>query len=283
MVSTGYAPALEKRGRPRAGEGSDSNVVHVSGGRTVEGRATCRVLIANQQPIVRHGVRALLASESDIEVVAETGSGVEAVRLARRFRPDVALVDLLLPAPGGIAVTRMIRADVPETQVVVMTGVDEDAAAIEVIRAGAVAYLSKDAPVEELLRAIRGAGAGQVALPAEAAVRLMRVLGRRGALSEREAEVLRLVARGLVNKQIARELGVSLSTVKAHVSNILSKLSLPTRTQLALYAARTGLVALEHHEVETTDGHGMNAHWAGQGRDGQPGLGRPRRGAYRFG
>jgi DNA-binding NarL/FixJ family response regulator len=241
------------------------------------------VLIANQQPIVRHGVRALLASESDVEVVAETGSGVEAVRLARRFRPDVVLVDLLLPAPGGLAVTRMIRADVPETQVVVMTGVDEDAAAIEVIRAGAVAYLSKDAPVEGLLRAIRGAAAGQVALPTEAAVRLMRVLGRRGALSEREAEVLRLVARGLVNKQIARELGVSLSTVKAHVSNILSKLSLPTRTQLALYAARTGLVALEHHEVETTDGDGMDAHGAGQGRAGQPGLGRPRRGACRFG
>jgi DNA-binding NarL/FixJ family response regulator len=203
------------------------------------------VLIANQQPIVRHGVRALLASEPDIEVVAETDSSPEAVRLARRLRPDVVLVDLLLPGPGGIWVTRMVRADLPETQVIVMAGVNEDAATIEVITAGAVAYLDKDARVEALLRAIRSAASGQVALPAEAAVRLMRTLRRRGALSEREAEVLRLVARGLPNKQIARDLHVSLSTVKAHVSSILTKLSLPTRTQLALYAARTGLVALE--------------------------------------
>jgi DNA-binding NarL/FixJ family response regulator len=203
------------------------------------------VVIANQQPIVRHGVRALLAGEPDIEVVAETDTAAEAVRLARRLRPDVVIVDLLLPAPGGIWVTRMIRADLPETQVIVMTGVDEDAAAIEVIRAGAVAYLSKDARVEALLRAVRGAGSGQVALPAEAALRLVRTVRRRGGLSEREAEVLRLVARGLPNKQIARDLGVSLSTVKAHVSSILTKLCLPTRTQLALYAARTGLVPLE--------------------------------------
>jgi DNA-binding NarL/FixJ family response regulator len=134
-----------------------------------------------------------------------------------------------------------------------MSGVDEDAAAIEVIRAGAVAYLSKDIRVEELLRAIRSAGNGQVALPAEAAVRLVRTLHECGALSEREAEVLRLVARGLANKQIAQHLGVSLSTVKAHVSSILNKLSLPTRTQLALYAARTGLVALEAQELGTAD------------------------------
>jgi DNA-binding NarL/FixJ family response regulator len=215
----------------------------------VQALAACRVLIANRQPIVRHGVRALLASEPDIEVVAETDNGPEVVRLARRFRPDVVLVDLLLPGQGGIWATRMIRADLPETQVIVMAGVDEDAAAIEVIRAGAAAYLSKDARVEALLRAIRSAGSGQVALPAHAAVRLMRALRRGGALSEREAEVLRLVAGGLSNKQIAHELSVSLSTVKAHVSSILTKLSLPTRTQLALYAARTGLVALEQSQV----------------------------------
>jgi DNA-binding NarL/FixJ family response regulator len=241
MLSTGYAVAVEKRAAPRAVQPLPGSAA----GRSAQGLTVCRVLIANQQPIVRHGVRALLAAEPDIEVVAETDDGEEAVRLARHFRPDVVLVDLLMPAPGGISVTRMIRADLPGTQVIVMTGVDEEAAAIEVIRAGAVAYLPKDARVETLLRAIRGAGTGQVALPAEAAVRLVRTVHERGPLSEREAEVLRLVARGLTNKQVASELSVSLSTIKAHVSSILTKLCLPTRTQLALYAARTGLVALD--------------------------------------
>jgi two-component system, NarL family, response regulator LiaR len=239
MVGTAYAVAVEKRAAPRV-----LQPLRPSAGARVHAVATCRVLIANQQPIVRHGVRALLASEPDIEVVAETDSGSDAVRLVRRLRPDVVIVDLLLAGQGGIWATRMIRADVPETQVIVMTGVHEDAAAVEAIRAGAVAYLSKDACVEALLRAIRTASSGQVALPVSA-VRLMRTLPRGGALSEREAEVLRLVASGLPNKQIARELSVSLSTVKAHVSSILTKLCLPTRTQLAVYAARTGLVPLE--------------------------------------
>jgi DNA-binding NarL/FixJ family response regulator len=221
-----------------------------------EGQGTCRVLIANQQPIVRHGVRALLADAPDLEVVAEADTGAEAVRLARRFRPDVVLVDLLLPTPGGISVTRMIRADAPATRVIVMTGVDEDAAAVEVIRAGAVAYLSKDARVDVLLRAIRGAATGHVALPAGVAARLMgagRTGDRRDVLSEREVQVLRLVARGLSNKEIARELGVSLSTVKSHVGRLLAKLSLPTRTQLALYATRTGLVGFDRHELDPVD------------------------------
>jgi DNA-binding NarL/FixJ family response regulator len=139
----------------------------------------------------------------------------------------------------------MIRAELPDTQVVVMTGVDEDISAIEAIRAGAAAYLLKDARIDQRLRTIRGAGAGQVALPAQAAVRMVRLVGGHDVLSQRETDVLYLVARGLANKQVARELGISQSTVKCHVHGILSKLGLPSRTQVAIYAARTGLIALD--------------------------------------
>ena len=132
-----------------------------------------------------------------------------------------------------------------------MTGVDEDASAIESIRAGAAAYLLKDARIEDLLRTIRGAGAGQVALPAQTVARMVRLVGGHEVLTHRETEVLYLVARGLANKQVARELGITESTVKTHVSGILAKLGLPSRTQLALYAARTGLVALDHLGSET--------------------------------
>ena len=142
------------------------------------------------------------------------------------FAPDVVVIDQLMPEVDGISATRMIRADLPNTEVVVMTGLDEDASAVESIRAGAIAYLLKDTRVEVLLRAIRGAGAGQVAMPAQAAARLVRVVGRQEALSERESEVLRLVALGMANKQIARELGIAQSTVKSHVGSIFGKLGL---------------------------------------------------------
>jgi two-component system, NarL family, response regulator LiaR len=208
--------------------------------------ATVRVLIANHQPIVRHGLRALLADEPDLQVIGETDDGAEAVRMAQQLRPDVVLIDLSIPAVDGISATRMIRAGRPDTHVVVMTGVHEDTAAIEAIRAGAAAYLLKEIRTEELLRTVRGAGAGQVALPAQAAARLFRVVGGHDALSQRETDVLYLVACGLANKQVARELGITESTVKTHVSGILAKLGLPSRTQMALYAARTGLVALDH-------------------------------------
>jgi two-component system, NarL family, response regulator LiaR len=211
-----------------------------------------RVLITSPQPIVRHGLRALLSDVADFDVIAEADSGSDAVMLARQRRPDVVVIDLLLPDLDGITVTRMIRTAVPCSHVVVMTGVDEDAPAIGAIRAGASAYLPRDARTDTFLRAIRGAAAGQVALPSQAATRLVRAAGRRDAISEREAEVMHLVARGKANKQIARELNIAQSTVKSHVGSLLSKLGLVSRTQLALYAARTGLVSLAHSYAAMT-------------------------------
>jgi NarL family two-component system response regulator LiaR len=243
MTSTAFAREL--RTAAGAQRLSDTRPEAVSRVHTASSPGTVRVLIANHQPIVRLGLRTLLGSEADLEVIGETDDGSEALEMARRLRPDVVLIDASIPTVSGVVVVRMIREELRNTQVIVMTGLDEDAAAIEAIRAGAVAYLPKDSRTEDLLRSIRGAGAGQVALPAQAAARLVRLVGRHELLSHRETEVLCLVARGLANKHVARELGITQSTVKSHVSGILTKLGLPSRTQVALYAARTGLVALE--------------------------------------
>jgi two-component system, NarL family, response regulator LiaR len=243
MTSTAFAS--ESRLAFDAQDSPQPSPVSASRAQTESGRGVTRVLIANHQPIVRHGLRALLALESDLEVIGETDDGSEAVRLARRLRPNVVLIDLSIPTVGGIAATRIIRAELADTQVIVMTGANEDAAAIESIRAGAVAYLPRNVRIEELLWSLRRASDGQVILPARAAARIVQSMGRNEALSRRETDVLYLVARGLANKQVARELGITQSTVKCHVSGILGKLGLPSRTQIALYAARTGLVALE--------------------------------------
>ena len=244
MACTAIAPGF--RNGSGAPEMADFRLGSVPRGRAMTGGDTVRVLIANQQPIVRHGLRSLIANEPDLQMIGETDDGSEAVRMARQLRPDVVLIDLSIPTVDGISATRMIRAELRDTQVVVMTGVHEDTPAIEAIRAGAAAYLLKDARIDDLLRTIRGAGAGQVALPAQMAARMVRLVGGRDVLSQRETGVLCLVARGLANKQVARELGITESTVKTHVSGILSKLGLPSRTQVALYAARTGLIALDH-------------------------------------
>jgi two-component system, NarL family, response regulator LiaR len=252
MACTAIAPGIRT--------GSDARELVTIGlgpvprSQAMNSRVTVRVLIANHQPIVRHGLRALIANESDLQVTGETDDGAEAVRMARQLRPDVVLIDLSIPTVDGIAATRMIRSELRDTQVIVMTGGHEDISAIEAIRAGAAAYLLKDSRIDDLLRTIRGAGTGQVALPAQTAARMLRLVDGHEILSQRETEVLRLVARGLANKQVARELGITESTVKTHVSGLLSKLGLPSRTQLALYAARTGLVALERLGSDTPIG-----------------------------
>jgi two-component system, NarL family, response regulator LiaR len=242
-MSTAFAPTIRTGSDQRWSP--DTTLEPMCRARPLSGQVTLRVLIANHQPIVRHGLRTLIASEPDLQVIGETDDGGEAVRLARQLRPDVVLIDLAIPVVDGISATRMIRAELRDTQVIVLTGSHEDVSAIEAIRAGAVAYLLKDARIDDLLRTIRGAGAGQVALPAQTAARMLRLVGGHEVLSQRETDVLYLVARGLANKQVARELGITESTVKTHVSGILAKLGLPSRTQIALYAARTGLVALD--------------------------------------
>jgi DNA-binding NarL/FixJ family response regulator len=224
---------------------ADTRLELVPRAHPASGQLMLRVLIANARPIIRHGLQALMVDEPDLHVIGETDDGGEAVRMARRLRPDVVLIDLSIPTVDGISATRMIRAELPDTKVVVTSGFDEDASAFEAIRAGAAAYLLKDARIDDILRTIRGAGAGQVALPARTAARMVGLAGGQTLLSPRETEVLILVARGLANKQVARELAITESTVKTHIGGIFMKLGLASRTQLALYAARTGLVALD--------------------------------------
>lgn len=184
--------------------------------------------------------------DSEIEIVGEATTGEEALRLAREHRPDVVLMDLLMPGMGGVAATREMRAEMPDVEVIALTSVLEDEAVTGAIRAGAIGYVLKNTEADELRQAIKSAAAGQVHLSPEAAARLVRevqIPGSPEALTERETAVLRLVAKGQANKQVARELGIGEQTVKTHVSNILGKLQLQSRTQAALYAVERGLVS----------------------------------------
>ena len=207
-----------------------------------------RILITDDHGVVRQGLRMFLSLEPDLEVVGEASNGREALALARELRPDVVLMDLLMPVMDGIEATQAIRAELPEVEVIALTSVLEDTSVSGAVRAGAIGYLLKDTDSEELERAIQAAAEGRVHLAPEAAARLMREVRAPESpeeLTEREAEVLRLVARGHANKQIASSLFVSEKTVKAHVSSILMKLGVQSRTQAALHAVRTGLVSTE--------------------------------------
>ena len=207
-----------------------------------------RILITDDHGVVRQGLRMFLSLEPDLEVVGEASNGREALALARELRPDVVLMDLLMPVMDGIEATQAIRAELPEVEVIALTSVLEDTSVSGAVRAGAIGYLLKDTDSEELKRAIQAAAEGRVHLAPEAAARLMREVRAPESpeeLTEREAEVLRLVARGHANKQIASSLFVSEKTVKAHVSSILMKLGVQSRTQAALHAVRTGLVSTE--------------------------------------
>jgi two-component system, NarL family, response regulator LiaR len=212
---------------------------------------TIRILVADDHSVVRQGLRMFLSLDSELEVVGEAVDGAEAVRLARELRPDVVLMDLVMPRMDGIAATTEIRRELPDVEIVALTSVLEDASVVGAIRAGAIGYLLKDTQADDLRRAIKAAAAGQVQLAPQAAARLMREVRAPDSpepLTERETEVLRLVARGRANKEIARALRIGEQTVKTHVGNILAKLDVQSRTQAALHAVRIGLVSSDDVE-----------------------------------
>lgn len=207
---------------------------------------TIRLLIADDHAVVRLGLRMFLDLDEEIEIIAEASNGREAVNLARAFRPDVVLMDLLMPGMDGIAATEAILAELPQVEVIALTSVLEDSSVVSAVRAGAVGYLLKNTEADELRRAIKAAAEGQVQLSPAAAARLVREVtapASPGQLTPRESQVLVLLARGRANKEIARELQIGQQTVKTYVSNILSKLGAKSRTQAALYAVQVGMVS----------------------------------------
>lgn len=213
---------------------------------------TIRILIADDHAVVRQGLRMFLGLDAELEVVGEAADGAETINQAKALNPDVVLMDLKMPGIDGITATREIRRQLPDVEVIALTSVLEDNAVIEAVRAGAIGYLLKDTQADDLCKAIKAANAGQVQLSPMAAERLMREVRapeNPEKLTERETDVLRLLAKGKANKEIARELTISETTVKTHVSNILMKLGVPSRTQAALYAVHIGLTSWEGDEV----------------------------------
>lgn len=212
---------------------------------------TIRVLLVDDHSVVRQGLRMFLGLDSELDVVGEAVDGVQAVSMVAQLKPDVVLMDLLMPRMDGIAATTIIRRDFPDTEVLALTSVLEDASVVGAVGAGAIGYLLKDTDADALCRAIKAAAAGQVQLTPKAAARLMQALRTNETpeeLTEREKEVLRLIAQGHTNKQIAQQLTIAEKTVRTHVSNILGKLGVQSRTQATLYAIRTGLVSLRAAE-----------------------------------
>ncbi|HEX8271465.1 MAG TPA: response regulator transcription factor [Longimicrobiaceae bacterium] len=206
-------------------------------------RVHVRVLAADDHPVVRLGIAAMLANEPDMEVVAEAGNGAEAVALFEARRPDVVLMDLQMPEMGGVAAIRAIRAMDPDARVIALTTYDGDAEIHRALSAGACAYLLKDALIEQLVAAIRSAAAGRRTIPAPVALRLAEFTPRAD-LTARELEVLRHVARGLGNKEIAREIGRSTETVKAHLESIFRKLGARDRAHAVTIALQRGFIRL---------------------------------------
>jgi NarL family two-component system response regulator LiaR len=209
------------------------------------------LLITDDHALVRQGIRAFLELQPDLTVIGEADSGEAAVRMAAELAPDVALMDLVMPGIGGVEATRQVKQVSPHTQIIILTSYHEDEYIFPALRAGALSYVLKDVGPDELADTVRRAARGESVLHPRVAARVVQEL--RGArrdipnlftdLSDRELEVLRLIADGLSNAEIAAKLVISEKTVKGHVSNILGKLHMMDRTQAAVYAWQQGLVA----------------------------------------
>ena len=197
-----------------------------------------RIVIADDHAVVRQGLKMFLEDDTEFDIIGEAQNGSEALALAKQLKPDVVLMDLLMPVMDGITAIGHIRREVPETEVIALTSVLEDASVVGAVRAGAIGYLLKDTQADELTRAIKAAANGQVQLSPQAAARLVREVRAPDSpetLTERETDVLRLLAQGKANKEIAGALFIGENTVKTHVSSILVKLGAQSRTQAALY------------------------------------------------
>ncbi len=214
-----------------------------------------RVLLADDHPVMREGLKLVLGTQPDLEVVTEAASGGEAVALARALQPDVILMDLEMPGGDGVEAIKRIRAELPGARVVVYTAYHTDDLILGSMRAGASGYLLKGAPRGEIFRAVRAAHAGSSLLEPLVASRLIRHVGSRAAgagpegFTPREREVLELLGRGLPNKEIASELGLTERTVKFHVSSILAKLDATNRTEAVTTAVARGLIELTERGV----------------------------------
>jgi DNA-binding NarL/FixJ family response regulator len=207
---------------------------------------TVRVLLADDHPVVRAGLHGMLSAEADLEVVAEAGSGDEAVVLAARHRPDVVLMDLRMPGMDGATATARIAAELPEVKVLVLTTYDTDGDIVRAVEAGAAGYMLKDTPREQLADAVRAAARGETVLAPPVAAKLMTRMRapapEAATLTVRETEVLALVARGRTNADIGRELHISEATVKTHLIRIFAKLEVDDRTAAVTAALRRGLL-----------------------------------------
>ncbi len=208
------------------------------------------IIIVDDHEVVRNGIRAYLETLPEFQVVGEAASGEEAIQMVGDLIPDVVLMDLIMPGMDGIETTRAVKKVSPRTQVVVLTSYHEDEHIFPALKAGAISYILKDMKMEKLTEALQRAVRNEVTLHPLVAARVLRNLRGESAdeetiyadLTERELDVLKLIANGLSNSQIAAELVISENTVKGHVSNILSKLHLADRTQVAVYAWQKGIV-----------------------------------------
>jgi NarL family two-component system response regulator LiaR len=207
-----------------------------------------RVLLVDDHAVVREGLRAFLELQEGIAVVGEAADGIEAIEAATRLRPDVILMDLVMPELDGVSAMRSLRERLPEARVIVLTSFLDDEKLLPALRAGAAGYLLKNAEPQEVARAVRAARVGQALIDPVVAARLVETLAADDGedpldrLTPREREVLVLIGRGFPNKLIARELDVSEKTVKTHVGHVLAKLGVSDRTQAAVFAVRSGLV-----------------------------------------